>query len=157
MKAPEAGDDVERQSFAKNVLRRIAAQIGEGQDGDGRFGWRRSHICNRRGRDWPRSHIFVAPAVHGHDHAAIERLAQRRNVDLEGVLLHHQAGPDRIEKFGLADHLVRLIQQQGKDVEGSRRKVHRPLWPQQPPVGALQAIAAKLQVHLPRIHPSQAR
>jgi hypothetical protein len=50
VEAPEAGDDVERQSVAENILRRIAAQIGKGKDGDGRFGRRRSLIYHRRDR-----------------------------------------------------------------------------------------------------------
>ena len=101
--------------------------------------------------------IFIAATMHGYDHLGGQQFSQRRNVDLQRVLLHHQAGPDRIEEFGLADHLVRPLQQHGEDVEGSRRKLHRPLGPQQQPFGAFQAIVPKLQVHLPRTHPSRAR
>ncbi len=50
------------------------------------------------------SGIFVSPAVDGRDHAGRKRLAQRRDMNLQGVLFDHEAGPHGVEEFGLADH-----------------------------------------------------
>jgi hypothetical protein len=47
-------------------------------------------------------------------------LAQRGDVNLQGVFLNHQAGPDRVKQTILADHLVRLAQERGRPFLGGR-------------------------------------
>jgi hypothetical protein len=44
--------------------------------------------------------------------------AQRRDVDLKRVFLHHQAGPDGFEELRLANNFIGPRQQQGEDLEG---------------------------------------
>ena len=59
-------------------------------------------------------------------------------MDLQGVLLDHDAGPDGVEKGILGHDLARPFQQHIEQIKGARRKLDDPVWPFDPPFLPLQ-------------------
>ena len=103
---------------------------------DRRSGFRRaarlSPACGR----WMAAKFFpahgclpraLAPAyrqprpVNRRDHAGVQHLPQRRDMNLQGVLLDHHTGPDRGEDRVLADNFTCTLQQHAHQFEGARR------------------------------------
>ena len=84
-----------------------------------------------------RRESITAPR-HGRDHAGAEQLAQRRDLDLQVVLLDHQPGPDELEQFPLGDDPVTPFDQGEQDVEGARAERGRRAADPQLPLGDCQ-------------------
>ena len=122
-KARECRDDVLDHPVGEVVVQ-VAAEILERQDSD------RGLIRQRRqGRLGHLAHEAVAPARGRHDVALAfvavgERLAQGRDMDLDGVLLNERSGPDARHQLVLADDVAAHGRQHAENVETARAERH---------------------------------
>ena len=67
---------------------------------------------------------------------------------LQRVFLNDRIGPHRVEQVGLADHVARLVEEIGENVEGGDREIERPCGADKLPLAALQQIGSELQIHV---------
>src|SRR4051812_32957312 len=95
----------------------------------------------------PRPGIFVAPAMNGHYHAGVKRLAQRRHLYLQGIVPYHYVWPDAVEELGLPDHRFSLVQQSAEDIEATRWKLYRSVRAEQLPFRAFQPVMSEVDIH----------
>jgi hypothetical protein len=66
-------------------------------------------------------HLNLEPITvtrHSGDHALPQQLAQRGDLHLQVVLLHHQPGPDEVEQFVLGDDTAATLDERDQEVEG---------------------------------------
>jgi hypothetical protein len=81
----------------------------------------------------------VTPAGDGRNCTGTKHLAQRGYLNLQVVLLHHQAGPDAIEQFVLGDQLPAALHQGQQDIEGPLAEHHGTAVFQELPLARAQA------------------
>ena len=122
-KARERRDDVLDHTVGKIVIR-LAAEIVERQDRDrgllgkvrqGRLGYLADEAIALAGCRHDVALAFVAVG---------ERLAQGRDMDLDGVVLDEHSGPDARHQLVLADDIAAHGRQHAQNVEAARTERH---------------------------------
>ncbi len=116
--ARQRGDDVLDDAVGEVLLLRVAAHVLERQHGDRRLVGKRRAV-----RAIDETDQAVAAPRHGDQMALpalvlVERLAERRDLHLEVVLLDHQPRPDPRQKLVLADDISPGRGQHRQDVQG---------------------------------------
>ena len=73
-----------------------------------------------RGRRFKCSHSEPIPAPrNGGDRLRAQHLAQRRDLDLEIVVFHHQAGPHDVHQLFVGDDAIAARHQSDEEIEGA--------------------------------------
>lgn len=113
----QCGGDVLHDAVREIRLLGIAAHVGERQHCDGRLVGRA--IDDQRGAGaLQRQREPIAGPRGGHDDVVSKRLAQRRDLFLQVVLVDRHGGPNLVEQFRLANQSAGSGGEHGKDTKG---------------------------------------
>jgi len=121
----QCGDDVLDDAVREVLLLRVIAHVLEGQHGDRRLVRKRRTVRAASNPD-----EAVAAARHGNQVALpalllVERLPERRNLDLQVVLLDDLPRPDPRQQLVLGDDISPGGGQHAEDVESPVAEPHR--------------------------------
>jgi hypothetical protein len=94
----------------------------------------------------------VAASGNGRERILPQQLAQRRDLHLQVVLFHHQAGPDEREQLVLGDQPAGAVDEHGQQVERPRAERDRLPVGEQPPFLELQLEAVEAARRALRVH-----
>ena len=132
----------------------VGQRPGIGQAGFGKGQHHHGKASRGIGTDLHGQRELVAASRHGGNRVGADHTAQLRHLHMQIGLFYHQAAPDAIDQFVLAEQLPRMLQQRQQQFEGAPPEPDLSPVTQQAPLAdpQLEAVKAVVPVGAGDVH-----